>query len=92
MPRQFEAHAERCIWFVAALKRAERIRFSHSAKPPFSGRCAGVAIMITAHQHYFNVAVPCPEVSEAVIERCCVAGSSVYQITQDHKARCFMRI
>lgn len=77
---------------MAALKRAQRVRLSHRVESPFSGCLACVAIMIAAYQHHFNVAVARSEGSEIVIESCCVTGFGVYQITEDDKASCFVRI
>ena len=90
MPRQFEACALRGIGFVAALKWAQRIGLGDRLQAPFGGGNSRVAIMISAYQHHFNVAMPRSEGSEIVIERLCVAGFGVHQITQNDKASCFM--
>lgn len=86
MPRQFEASARRSIGLVAALKRAQCIRFGHRAEPPFGGSFTGMAIMIAAHQYHLDVTVTRSEGSEVVIEGCGVAGFGVHQIAQNNEA------
>lgn len=76
--------------FVKTGEWSQLKRLGDQLQAPLRRGIARVTVMVATHQRHRNIGVTAPELSEFLIECCCVAFAGVDQIAQNYQMRGLM--